>query len=71
MSASSIPSPGNSSDIDTSSLIPINNCTEESNNAICEAIDCKKKAEYLIRAKAGQHYIPLKLCELHKYICVQ
>ena len=54
MSASDVPSPRNSSDINTSSLIPINNYTEESNNAICEAIDCKKKAEFLIRAKAGR-----------------
>jgi hypothetical protein len=70
MSASDISSPGNSSDIG-SSLLPLDSYAEGNNNVTCEATGCKKKAVFLIRAKAGQYSIPLNLCEVHKDICDQ
>ena len=64
-------SPGNSIDTTSSSLLPLDNYAEENYNVICEATGCKKKAVFLIHAKAGQRHIPLNLCEVHKDICNQ
>jgi hypothetical protein len=71
MSASDISCPRNSSDTTGSSLIQLDSYTKGGNNVICEATGCKKKAVFFIHAKAGQQYIPLNLCEVHKDICNQ